>query len=141
MKWQDCLKALGLALIGGALAGLSFSLIPSRLVAGAVAGAGFLGVGGYCLWITWRAQKPWMWVTFYTSLVHLFGISLPMIIVRWMDPSVPFAQMKVWGIQGHQFHLYSTNFYYTLILGLALDGLRAWIAEHSKNKSQSHMTG
>ena len=115
MKWQDCLKALGLALAGGVLAGLSFSLIPSRLIAGAVAGVGFLLVGGYCLKVTLRASKPWIWVTFYTSLIHLFGISLPMIIVRWMDPSMPFAQMKVWGIPGHQFHFYSTNFYYTLI--------------------------
>lgn len=141
MKWQDCIKALGLALAGGVLAGLSFSLIPSRLIAGAVAGVGFLIVGGYSLKISLKAPKPWIWVTLYTSVIHLFGISLPMIIVRWMDPSIPFAQMKVWGIPGHQFHFYSTNFYYTLMLGLALDGVRAWLVERSKNKSQSVMTG
>lgn len=134
MKWQDCLKAFVLAFFGGALAGISFSLISSKLLAGAIAGLGFLIVGAFCLKMSLKAQKPWMWVTFYTALIHLFGISIPMIVFRWMDPEVPFAQLNVWGIPGHQFHFYSTNFYYTLMLGLVLDGIRAWWKQKSQYK-------
>lgn len=136
MKLKSCLIGLVLAVAGGILAGLSFSLISSRLLAGAVAGGGFLIVGGYLFWISVRAERPWTWVTLYTSFVHLFVISIPMVVVRWWQPDVHFSQLSVWGISGIQFHLYAMYFYRVLLAGIVIDAFRAWWLGR-KSKSQS----
>ncbi|MCB0407009.1 MAG: hypothetical protein KDD34_02330 [Bdellovibrionales bacterium] len=137
IRLRDCIIGFIIAIIGGALAGLSFSMISSRLLAGAVAGAGFLIVGGYLLRASLKAKSPYTWLTFYTSLIHLFGISIPMLVVRWQHPDLHFSQLEVWGISGPEFHLYSMYFYRVLLLGLVIDGLRAWWVGRLQKKSQA----
>ena len=137
MKIFDCVIGFIVAFLGGVLAGLSFSFISNKLIAGAVAGLGFVCVGLLLFRYSLKASKPYSWVTFYTSLIHLFGISLPMIIVRWLNVETPFAQLHIWGIQGHQFHAYSMQFYYVLLGGIVLDGLRAVYIRTKKNQSSS----
>jgi hypothetical protein len=126
MKLKHCLIGLVLTVLGGVLAGLSFSFIASRAVAGAVAGGGFLVVGAYLLWISARAPRPYTWITFYTSLIHLFVISVPMLVVRWWQPDVHFSQLSIWGVPGLQFHLYSMYFYRVVLVGIVVDAIRAW---------------
>lgn len=137
MKFKDCIIGLVIALIGGANAGLSFSFISNKLLAGASAGVGFLVVGGVLLRFSLKAPKPYLWVTFYTSLIHLLAISLPMLVVRWMNIEAHFSQLFVWGIPGYEFHAYSMEFYKVLLAGLMVDGIRAWRCRHKNKKPET----
>lgn len=80
-------------------------------------------------------SRTWVWplkfksFSFYLALVHVFVISLPMLVVRWQHPGTDFSKLSVWGILGPEFHKISTQFFVILVLGTAVDLIRALKAE------------
>lgn len=133
MSVKTWILAVVLVLLGGANAGLVFSLIESRYTAALAAGSGFVLVGLFLVALIWSHQKPFIWWTFYTSHLHLFLVSLPMISVRVLNPSVPFEELSVLGLAGPEFHQYSTFFYQFMLLGVVVDAARYY---HKKKRSE-----
>jgi hypothetical protein len=134
MSVKTWILGIVLVLLGGANAGLVFSMIESRYTAALVAGGGFVIVGLYLIALVWGHQRPFSWWTFYTSHLHLLVVSLPMIGVRVMNPGVAFENLTVLGLPGPDFHQYSTFFYQFMLLGVVADSVRFY---HKKKRSEA----
>lgn len=122
--------------LGGANAGIVFSVLESRFTAALVAGGGFVLVGLYLISLVWSADKPWLWVTFYTGHIHLVLISIPMIWARVSSPETPFAEIRVLGLDGPDFHQYSAYFYQLMLLGVVVDSARYYYFRKTGNLSK-----
>lgn len=125
MKPRDITLFLILELLAIAVAGLSFALIESRLVAGFTAGAYFLGFGLFVLWKIARSGKMWRTLMTYPLLVHVFGISFPMLITRALTADRAFESVFILGLPGPVFHRLSTTVFSILILATLTDLWRA----------------
>lgn len=109
---------------------LSFRFIHWRILAGVIAGVSFISVGFLIIAPAWNHRhliKTW---GFPIALVHLFGVALPMFIMRLSKPEVVFAELNIWGMAGPDFHRLSTNVYFVLMLATTVDLLLAFRREH-----------
>jgi len=108
-------------------AGVVFAWIPSRLMAGMFAGGYFVALGvGMLAWISRRWSNPWRSILIYPLLVHLFGVSLPLMVTRLVNSDSPFENLTIWGIPGPEFHRVSTVVFTLLIVSTLADAMRAW---------------
>lgn len=128
MKLKDLVSFLGLEALALAVAGGSFALIPSKLVAGLVAGAYFIASSSWMLRriLLWPARVRLRSLTLYPLLTHLFVVSLPMVATRLMHADADFAGIRIWGLPGPVFHRVSTNVFGALIAATVLDVVRVW---------------
>lgn len=126
MKRQDLLLFLSLELLAIAVAGLSFSMIESRLIAGFTAGAYFLSFGLFVLYRIVRSGAMWKMLMTYPLIVHVFGISLPMLITRALSTDQAFESVFILGMPGPVFHQLSTTVFSVLMLATAIDLFRTW---------------
>jgi len=124
MNLKTWFVGVGLTLLGSINAGAVFALLESRFLAAMIAGGGFLIVGVYLVALVWADQKPWRWLSFYTSHIHLLVISIPMILVRVLNPEAEFEELTVLGMPGPVFHEYSTLFYQVLLACTVIDVAR-----------------
>lgn len=121
MNRKELLWFLGLEILAIVWAGAVFKIFESRLMAGAMAGSYFLFVG---LFLSYRILKwPGKWTspTWYFALTHLFVISLPMLITRFMNADLPFESVKILGLEGPVFHKLSTAVFSGLLLSTLID--------------------
>ena len=125
MKQKVFFVFLGLELLAVAVAGASFALISSRLVAGLVAGAYFISSSAWMLGRIWRTPTRWRTWTLYPLLIHLFVVSLPMVITRLVHADAEFGDVRIWGLPGPVFHKLSTNVFGVLIAATVVDLIRA----------------
>ncbi len=125
MKRKDFLIFLALEAVAIVWAGAVFSVLSSRLMAGALAGSYFLGFGSYILYQLMKRGRPYFWATFYPALVHVFVITLPMMITRFLNWDQVFEEVRILGLEGPVFHQLSTWVFSTLMLATAVDALRA----------------
>lgn len=125
MRRKEFAVFLILELIAIAWAGAVFALFTSRLLAGALAGSYFLGFGLFLLLKLWRSGEPWKWLTFYPALIHVFVITLPMLITRWWYADQPFEQVHILGLEGPVFHKLSTYVFTGLLAATVIDLFRA----------------
>lgn len=125
MKSRDLQIFLALQVLAIVIAGLSFSLIESRLVAGAIAGLYFLSSGIYMLMRAWSWSGKWASACFYPLLIHVFAITLPMLISRFMQSENNFEEVTILGLPGPVFHRLSTIVFGALVLGTVIDLIRA----------------
>lgn len=128
MRMRELILFLGLQLLAIAIAGASFVLIESRLWAGAVAGGYFVISGLFMVFRAWRWPDKWRLFFWYPLLVHVFGISIPMVTTRFMQAGLSFEQIRIWGLEGPQFHRLSTTVFMILMIATVVDIARTWRA-------------
>jgi hypothetical protein len=124
MKTRDLYLFLALELFAVLWAGLVFGLIPSRLLAGGLAGVYFVGSAVVMLWRAWAWSDKWRSLTIYPLLVHLFGIALPMLIMRFLNADRAFESVYVWGIEAPQLHRLSGIVFTALVVATVVDLIR-----------------
>lgn len=126
MNFRDLRTFFFLEIFAIFWAGAVFKIFESRLLAGSLAGAYFLGLGFYILYRIFNWKRPYNSITLYPALVHVLAVSLPMIVVRFMNPDRNFNDIKIMGLEGPVFHQLSTVVFSVLILATVIDGWRAW---------------
>lgn len=99
---------------------LIFRLSPDRLTAGYIAGAGFVLIGVALFWGLKSLGPQARW-TRIAAFIHLFGISLPLLIFRSMNSGVDFKDIHIMGIPGPVFHQVSTWVYLIMIVAGVLE--------------------
>lgn len=127
MRRKDLLVFLGLEVFAIAWAGVVFSLLPSKLFAGALAGGYFICSGMFMLARANHWESKWRSLTWYMLFVHVFVISIPMVITRFAQMAVSFTDISIIGFSGPVFHKISTGVFGALIIATAIDWLRAKI--------------
>ena len=127
MKRRDLIVFLILEFLAIAVAGGSFALISSRLVAGLVAGLYFILSSAWMLGRIVKWPTPWRALTLYPLCVHLFVISLPMVVTRLVHADADFADVRIWGLAGPVFHRLSTSVFSGLIMATVVDLVRVII--------------
>ena len=121
MRRNELALFLVLEVIAVVLAALVFKLIESRLLAGMIAGAYFVNSGLYMLWRIMQWPRRWRSLTLYPLLVHVFLISLPLVVVRALNMNMAFEDITVWGIPGPVFHKFSTTIFSIVVLATIVD--------------------
>jgi len=124
MNRRDLITFLILQIIAIVWAGLVFRIFDSRLLAGFMAGAYFVGSGLYMLWRVWRWPDRIKALTLYPLAVHVFIISIPMMIVRLARTQAAFEDIQIWGLPGPVFHRLSTTVFMILIIATVIDLIR-----------------
>ncbi|MBX3021468.1 MAG: hypothetical protein KF799_07285 [Bdellovibrionales bacterium] len=132
MNRKDLLWFLGLEVFAVIWAGAVFSLFSSRVMAGAFAGTYFVLSGAYIAYRVWTWSDKWASPTWYAVLAHLFGISLPLVITRFLNVDTPFEQVRILGLEGPEFHRLSTTVFSLLMVSTVLDLVRV----HLKTKKK-----
>src|ERR1700730_10591212 len=51
----------------------------------------------YMTWRAWNWPECWRSATIYPLTVHLWGVSLPMLITRFLHAGDAFADVHIWG--------------------------------------------
>ena len=126
MKRGDLVFILLLELFAIVVAGASFALIESKLIAGFVAGAYFVGFAVVSLRRILRWPRRTRALCLYPMLIHLFGISLPLLIARAKHADEGFTELRVFGLSGPEFHRLSTTVFAVLIAATVVDLLRTF---------------
>ena len=103
-----------------------FSVLSNRLLAGALAGLYFIFMGFFIIIRarSWPAFKTSL--IFYCALVHVFAISLPLQVMRFLQSDLAFEDVRIAGFSGPQFHQFSTTVFSCLMLATVVDWLRVW---------------
>lgn len=125
MNRRDLFVFLVLELFAIAWAAAMFKWIESRLFAGALAGGYFVISAAYITWRVSRWEDRWRSACFYPLLLHLFGVSLPMVISRFLQANQVFENVQIWGLSGPEFHRLSGWVFSALIAGTVVDIVRA----------------
>ena len=125
MKRKDLLIFFGLEVFAIAWAGTLFSFLPSKLLAGALAGGYFVFSGIYMLAKANLWTHKWKSFTWYLLFVHVFVISLPMVITRFAHMTMDFGDVTILGMPGPVFHGVSSGVFFALMLATVTDWLRA----------------
>lgn len=108
-RLTDLFLFLGLEVSSVIVAAGAFALIPSKLVAGGVAGGYFFLFSALILYRILKWPKWWEAWTFYPLIIFLFGCAIPMLWERFTHLNLSFNEIKVWGIPGPEFHHVSTS--------------------------------
>lgn len=124
MNRRDLLLFLALELIAIVWAGAVFSLFTSRLLAGALAGAYFVLSAAFMLVRALRWPDRVKALTPYALALHLFGVSLPMVITRFLNADQPFESVRILGLEGPEFHRLSTTVFSVLMAATLVDLVR-----------------
>ncbi|MGZ3723768.1 MAG: hypothetical protein ACXVA9_12585 [Bdellovibrionales bacterium] len=128
MKRRDLLIFLAIELFAIVWAGTMFTLLESKLIAGALAGGYFVVSGIIMLGMANHWPEKWKSITWYVLFVHVFVISLPMLMSRFAQMALSFEDVRILGLSGPVFHQISTTVFSVLIGGTILDWLRSWWA-------------
>jgi len=124
MLRRDLEWCLGLQVFAIVWAGTLFNVLPSRFLAGLLAGLYFIGSG--ILMLVWlrRWPRPWLSLTQYALLVHVFLISIPMVVTRLIHMNEDFASVHIYGLPGPEFHRLSTGVFSVLMGATVIDWVR-----------------
>ena len=128
MRARDLKLFLCLQAIGVLWATLLFSTFESRLVAGALAGGFFVISGLFMILRAYTWTGKWRSLCWYALLVHVFGISIPMVTMRFLQSGLGFESVRIWGIEGPVFHRLSGMVFVILVTATLTD----WWRTHKK---------
>src|SRR4051812_5091757 len=108
----------------------SFKLIADRGVAAVLAGTCFVVLGFVIFGIGLKDGSFRKTFTFWLGCIHLFVISLPMLVSRILTWGTDFHTVNIFGVvPGPVFHRYSEMFYLVLVIGTVIDRIRLRAAE------------
>lgn len=119
-------------ILGVVIAMSSFRAFSNRLVAGAVAGAFFVLIGGLIVGMGLKDPRFRRTFTFVAGCVHLFVVALPLMTVRFLNSTTSFEEIRIWWLPAPLFHQISGVIYWVLMIGTILDGIFAWRRERRK---------
>jgi len=114
-------------------AGAVFSLVSARLLATALVGGYFVLSAFYMTWRAWNWPERWRSASIYPLTAHLWGLSLPMVIIRFLHAGDAFADVRIWGLSGPLFHRLSGWVYACLILCTFIDLGRVQWPQNPRN--------
>lgn len=126
MNSRDLKGFLVLQILAIVIAGVSFAVIESRLLAGAVAGGYFVLSGLFMVSRAVRWTDKWHSFAWYPLLIHVFVISIPMIVSRFAQYGLGFEEVRILGLPGPVFHRLSSSVFMVLLGGTVIDWLRIW---------------
>lgn len=124
MKKQSFILLLILEIIVGINAGAAFSLISHRFLAAVVASTGFLILGLFIFWLTYRLGLKKMPYLFAGNCLYMFGSVLPLMGTRLMDPSNEKLETII-GIDAKLFHNASEKIFLILVLLTVFELIRS----------------
>lgn len=111
----------------------AFRVIPVRPVAGVLAGLFFILLGFFILIKSLRRESYRGSLTFWVNLVHLFGTSLPiMVVYLWTLPD-GFRTVYLFGVSGTEFHWFSEQVYVGLMGATLIDLVRSFFRSFLKS--------
>jgi len=87
----------------------SFALIPSKVIAGGVAGGYFFLFSAFMLYRMLKWPQWWEAWSFYPLVLFLFGCAIPMLYERFTHIGMSFNDIRIWGIPGPEFHHIATS--------------------------------
>jgi hypothetical protein len=131
MNRRDLITFLGLQVFAIVWAGVVFSQIESRLIAGALAGGYFVLSAAYMLQRALKWRDRWRSTMIYPLGLHLFGISLPMIVTRFMQAQLNFEDIQIWGLPAPLFHQLSTWIFAALMAATVTDLIRLGLRDRN----------
>ena len=102
-----------------------FKIVQNRILAGMLAGAVFVALGLWIFFEGLRSRPFRRSPTFWLGCVHLFVISLPLIITRIANSALAFDRVLVLGLPGPLFHQLSTGIYFLLMGATVFDYVSA----------------
>lgn len=102
----------------------TFRLIEERRIAALVAGSQFIFIGTLLFAQSLRLPHRRTSLLFWSSLIFLFGVALPMVIQRLRYWNHDFSEISIWGISGPHFHSLSNGFYLLLIAGVIAEWIK-----------------
>jgi len=108
-RLKDLFLFLILEVMSVAVAGGAFALIPSKIIAGGVAGGYFFLFSAFMLFRILKWPKYWEAWSLYPLLVFLFGCAIPMLWERFTHLNMSFNEIRIWGIPGQEFHQMATS--------------------------------
>ena len=109
MKIKDLITFLILEVSSVVVAAVSFSMISTKVIAGAVAGSYFFLFSVFMLYRILHWPKFWTAWTLYPLCVFLFGVVIPMLWVRFTHFHQAFSEVQILGMSGPEFHHVSTS--------------------------------
>lgn len=121
-RWFRNLLIIELAVIAAVT--VIFKIIPTRLYAGAMAGTLFVALGVWIVISGVRDRQVRRSASFALGAIHLFVISLPMMLIRFLNASSAFADVRIFGLAGPAFHQLSSVVYLLLIVATLVDWYR-----------------
>jgi predicted lysophospholipase L1 biosynthesis ABC-type transport system permease subunit len=104
---------------------LFFKVVENRMLAGAMAGGVFVALGLFIFFEGMRSRYVRRSPTFALGCIHLFVISLPLMITRLANSALAFDQVLVLGLPGPLFHQISTGIYFVLMAATLFDVVRS----------------
>lgn len=125
---------LGLEVSCLALVPLFFKYIEPKKIAGLVAGSLFLSLGLLCLYYIFRSKRTKNVFFIIFSLVHLFVISIPMLVTRIINFTTDFSELRILGMQAQEFHSLSHLTFTALILASVAE---FYLLKKAKPQSES----
>ncbi len=130
MNRSHLLIFLGLEIFAIVWAGTMFSILESKKLAGALAGGYFVISGLAMLALASKWPAKWKSLTWYMLFVHVFAISLPMLVSRFMQSEMAFEDVRILGMPGPAFHNLSSTVFSLLIGATLVDLIRTrWQAQ------------
>jgi hypothetical protein len=96
-----------------------------KQIAGLVAGFLF-GLLGLFIGFVLLSSRTIKSFTFWWLFVYLFYSVIPMIFNRLNSWGAEFSQIKIWGMEGPEFHKVSERIYMILLLSTAIDMALEW---------------
>ena len=102
-----------------------FKIVENRMLAGAMAGGVFVALGLFIFFEGMRSRFVRRSATFALGCIHLFVISLPLMITRLANSALAFDQVLVLGLPGPLFHQISTGIYFVLMAATVFDMVRS----------------
>lgn len=103
----------------------TFKLVPTRIMAGAIAGSFFVVLGAWIFFSGLRDRQVLKSASFVMGTIHLFVVALPMMITRFLNASSAFTDIQILGLPGPLFHRLSTAVYFALMMATIFDWIRA----------------
>lgn len=113
-------------------AGMLFATLENKRFVGALAGAYFVLSGLFMLYRAVRWPARWSSPTWYALMVHVFVISLPMLLLRFLQRDLDFNDVRILGLSGPAFHNLSSIVFTLLIVATIVDWIRATWAARSQ---------
>lgn len=112
---------------------LIFKFIENRTQAGFIAGSVFVFLGAFVVTGGLRGAQILRSPTFAVGCVHLFIVSLPLLITRALNYETSFEDLFILGVPGPLFHRLSTGLFVVLFVATVFD---LWRAVRSKRSSR-----
>ncbi len=107
-----------------------------KQIAGLVAGFLF-GLLGLFIGFVLLSNRTLKSFTFWWLFVYLFYSVIPMVFNRLNSWGADFSEVKIWGMDGPEFHKVSERIYLVLLICTTVDLIFEWLKSRRKSSPNS----